>query len=157
YDSLFLGLYLGMEMDSFYNRCWELNKDSLVRQGPMNQSVLLEMPNQFNAPASMFFYPTPLDGQVYEMLVRFSYHSWSPWNKEFHAKALKPLVLEYINSQYPGEFHETKDKDGQRVSYQVKGNRRILIGEDTEQYVKVVFTDLSQEEAYLNQRKQAAQ
>ncbi len=157
YDSLFFGLYLGMRMDSFYNRCWELNKDSILRQGPMNQSVLFELPEEFGSPASMFFYPTPFEGNMYEMPVRFSYRSWSPWNKEFHSDKLLPLVQGYLQERYPGEFYETKDKDGQRVLYQIKGNRRILLGLDTDQYVKAVFTDLTQEQAYLNQRKQAAQ
>lgn len=157
YDSLFFGFYLGMSMDSFYNRCWEMNRDSLVRQGPMNQSVLYEMPNTFNHPAEMFFYPYPYQGKVYEMPVRFSYNAWSPWNKQFHSDKLRPHVLKYMEEQYPGPFLQTRDKDGQEVYVQVKGNRRIMIGLDSDQYVKVVFTDLSKEQEYLNTKKQAVQ
>ncbi len=39
YDSLFLGLYLGMPEKDFYIHCWELNKKGLIRQGSNNTTV----------------------------------------------------------------------------------------------------------------------
>jgi len=37
-DSLFLGLYLGMTMDDFYARCWEMNKMGLIMNSNLQPS-----------------------------------------------------------------------------------------------------------------------
>ena len=38
-DSIFFDLHFGMTSKEFYDRCWELNKQEVVKEGPSNSSV----------------------------------------------------------------------------------------------------------------------
>jgi hypothetical protein len=38
-DSLFMGLYLGMNEKDFYTHCWKLNAQGLIKQGMRNTTV----------------------------------------------------------------------------------------------------------------------
>ena len=61
YDSLFLGLYLGMPEKDFYIHCWELNKKGLIRQGSNNTTVEYRMEDELKYPGIMNFYPSFVD------------------------------------------------------------------------------------------------
>ena len=87
YDSLFLGMYLGMEQKDFFAYCWELNKQQIIRQGARNTTVEYE-PEGMKFPAKMEFYPDFQEEKIYQMPVWFSYKSFSAWNKEFSADSL---------------------------------------------------------------------
>ena len=88
YDSLFMGISFGMTQDEFFNHCWKMNKDSVVRQGTANMSVQYDLNEELKYPATMNFYPVFGDGKIVEMPVRFIYNGWAPWNKELSAAKL---------------------------------------------------------------------
>jgi hypothetical protein len=48
YDSLFLGIYFGMDRKEFYNYCWEMNKQKKFTHGPTNQSVEYRLDENVN-------------------------------------------------------------------------------------------------------------
>ncbi len=48
YDSLFMGISLGMTEEAFYKHCWKLNDDSLVKQGTSNMSVEYSIKEELN-------------------------------------------------------------------------------------------------------------
>ena len=56
YDTLFLGMYLGMTKKDFYTHCWALNKRGLIRQGPGNASVYYKSV-KLKDTVEMNFYP----------------------------------------------------------------------------------------------------
>jgi hypothetical protein len=68
YDSLFLGLKLGMTNHQFYGHCWEMNKQGLIRQGSGNTSVNYNVEN-LKSPAEMNFYPDFYHGRIWRMPV----------------------------------------------------------------------------------------
>ncbi len=57
YDSLFLGLYFGMEEKKFYLHCWNLNHKGLIKQGTSNTTAEYELKDELKYPALMNFYP----------------------------------------------------------------------------------------------------
>ena len=99
YDSLFLGLSLGMSMDEFYDRCWQMNKQGLIMEGANNTTVRYEI-QEFQHPASMEFYPSSENGKVTAMPISFMYDAWAPWNKELQAKELIIEVIKLMESWY---------------------------------------------------------
>ena len=43
YDSIFLNMHLGMDKKDFFDLCWKMNKEGLVKQGDKNTSVQFKM------------------------------------------------------------------------------------------------------------------
>jgi len=149
HDSLFLGIYLGMSAPDFYQQCWQLNRDSLVRQGPSNLSVqhLIE---DFRDVTYMQFYPTFTRTDtpyIYEMPVLFEYQAWTPWNPEFHADSLLPEVLARLRQWYGGDFMRLEHPRKGVAYVKIDGNRRLTVFRKSNRYVQATFTDMLAEEA----------
>jgi hypothetical protein len=144
YDSLFMGLYLGMPEKEFYTRCWNLNRQGLVRQGSTNTSVLYEMKHELKYPASMDFYPRFVEGKIAEMPVQFKYSGWAPWNKKLSAENLETDVYHYYKNKYGSGFIKVRHPKRGLAYVQIKGNRRITIFIGDESTVWAVMTDLTQ-------------
>ena len=89
YDSLFLGLYLGMPEKDFYIHCWELNKKGLIRQGSNNTTVEYRMEDELKYPGIMNFYPSFVDSKIAEMPVKLTYAGWAPWNQKLSSDSLQ--------------------------------------------------------------------
>ncbi len=142
YDSLFMGLYLGMPEKDFYLHCWQLNKKGLIRQGESNTTVYYDLKNQLKYPAAMDFYPRFMQGKIYEMPVRVKYKGWSPWNKELTSDKLQSDILAWYKKVYGGGFITVKHPQWGNAFVQIKGNRRISIFKENELCVWAVFTDL---------------
>ena len=87
YDSLFMGLSFGMSSELFYEHCWGLHRDSLVRQGSANMSVQYDLNEELNYPATMNFYPVFFENRIVEMPVRFIYNGWAPSVSYTHLRA----------------------------------------------------------------------
>lgn len=148
YDSLFLGISFGMRADSFYEHCFSLNRQQIVKEGMGNTSVLYE-PKVFNGEVAMNFYPEfnkETEG-IRRMPVLFNYYGWAPWNKPYHADSLLPKVLDMFNDWYGGDFLEITHPDKGSVFVKVNGNRRIRVFAKDDQFVQAIFKDLTQEEA----------
>jgi hypothetical protein len=126
----------------FFDHCWKMNKDSLVRQGMANMSVQYDINKELKYPATMNFYPVFDSGKIVEMPVRFIYNGWAPWNKELSASSLAKDVKNWYKDTYGKGFitvtHPTKGEAYTRID----GNRRITIYIENDLYVWAVFTDM---------------
>ncbi len=141
-DSLFLGLSFGMTDEEFFDHCWKMNRDSLVKQGMANMSVQYDLNEELEYPATMNFYPVFDSSKIVEMPVRFLYNGWAPWNKELSASNLALDVKRWFEEVYGKGFitvaHPTKGEAYTRID----GNRRITIYIENDLYVWAVFTDM---------------
>jgi len=142
YDSLFLGLYLGMPQKDFYTHCWKLNKQGLVMQGGTNRTVEYFVKNELKYPATMNFYPNFVNDKISEMPVRFVYSGWAPWNKELTSDKLQAEVLLWYKRLYGNDFIEVQHPTKGFAYIKIDGNRRISIYKEDELHVMAVFTDM---------------
>ncbi len=142
YDSLFMGLYLGMTEKDFYLHCWQLNKKGLIRQGESNTTVYYTLKNQLKYPAAMDFYPKFIQGKIFEMPVRFKYVGWAPWNKNLSSDNLQNNLVKWYEKTYGKGFIEVSHSLHGTAFVKVDGNRRISIFKESDLYVWAVFTDL---------------
>lgn len=141
-DSLFLGLSFGMSQKEFFDHCWKMNKDSLVRQGMANMSVQYDINYELKYPATMNFYPIFENGKIVEMPVRFIYNGWAPWNKDLSASNLAKDVKSWYEDVYgKGFITVTHPMKGEAYT-RIDGNRRITIYIENDLYVWAVFTDM---------------
>ena len=144
YDSLFLGLKFGMTRNEFFEHCWELNKQKKLWHSSRNDAVLYRI-NNFKYEAKMEFYPNFEDEKIYEMPVRFQYVGWSPLVKELSSDSLRVEVMGLMEKWYGADFMKMEKETGEYAMVRVDGNRRIIITRDSDQSVKVLFTDLTVE------------
>ena len=145
YDSLFMGLSFGMTSEEFFEHCWGLNKDSLVKQGSANMSVQYDINEEFKYPATMNFYPIFGDDRIVEMPVRFIYNGWAPWNKELAPDKLAMEVKHWYEDIYgKGFITITHPLKGEAYT-KIDGNRRITIYVENDLYVWAIFTDMLHE------------
>lgn len=142
YDSLFLGLSMGMTSEEFYKHCWGLNRDSIVRQGTANMSVQYDLNQELDYPATMNFYPIFNENSIVEMPVRFIYNGWAPWNKELSADNLAKDVKRWYEEIYGKGFITISHPMNGEAYTKIDGNRRITIYVENDLYVWAIFTDM---------------
>lgn len=142
-DSLFLGYYLGMTKQEFYDHSWSLNKQKKVIQGDGNKSVMYEV-DELNHKAKMNFYPKFYEDKIHIMPVRYSYNGWAPWNKDLWSDSLLVDLLDLYEEKYNTDFKEIDHPDFDRSAYvSIQGNRSISMFKQDDQHVLVTFTDLN--------------
>jgi len=142
YDSLFMGLSFGMTQKEFYEHCWNMNKDSIIKQGSANMSVQYDLNEELEHPATMNFYPKFDSGKIVEMPVRFIYNGWAPWTKELSASNLAIDVKNWYEDIYgKGFITVTHPMNGDAYT-KIDGNRRITIYVENDLYVWARFTDM---------------
>jgi len=143
YDSIFLGIYLGMTNKDFYQHCWDLNKQGLLTNGSENNSVLWKMDTGFAHGVDINFYPDFDEGKIFRMRTTFNYQAWAPWNKHLGADSLKNEVVKLYKKWY-GEQNliELSDNERGKIFVKVDGNRRITIGRYDDRHIKIEYTDL---------------
>ena len=142
YDSLFMGLSFGMTQKEFYEHCWNMNKDSIIKQGSANMSVQYDLNEELEHPATMNFYPKFDSGKIVEMPVRFIYNGWAPWTKELSASNLAKDVKNWYEDIYgKGFITVTHPMNGDAYT-KIDGNRRITIYVENDLYVWARFTDM---------------
>jgi hypothetical protein len=142
-DSLFMGLYLGMPEKDFYTKCWKLNHQGLIRQGPKNTTVEYVMKDELKYPCTMDFYPGFVEGKISEMPVKFVYTGWAPWNKKLSSDSLQLDVLHWFKKKYGDQFMKVDHPKRGTAYIKLDGNRRITIFKEYEMSVWAVFTDMS--------------
>ena len=142
YDSLFFDLHLGMTSKAFYDRCWELNKQQIVKEGPSNSSVKYMIKEGVKYNVEMLFYPKFQKDKVYMMLTTFSYEGWAPWNRERFSNVLIEDIKKLMESWYGKGFITVQGENNQKLYVMVQGNRRITISIKDDKDVMVRFTDL---------------
>lgn len=131
-DSLVFGIKFGDTRNDFYGKCFDLNREKLVTQGPGNTSVqyifedslLHDEPTQIR----MLFYPSfDKDDVISQMTFEFSYTGWAPWNKAAHADSLKEKTMQLLMLWYKGNEFVTAEVNSTRIPVKVDGNRRLLV------------------------------
>jgi|WetSurSiteA1Bulk_404760.scaffolds.fasta_scaffold03521_3 hypothetical protein len=142
-DSLFMGLYFGMPEKDFYTKCWKLNQQGLIKQGPKNRTVEYMVKKELRFPGSMNFYPDFVDGKIAEMPVQFAYTGWAPWNKKLSSDSLQIDVLHWFEKKYGKKFMKIDHPTKGSAFVNLDGNRRITIFKEDEMSVWAVFTDMS--------------
>lgn len=143
YDSLFMGLYLGMTQKNFYLHCWELNRKGLIRQGPDNRTVEYQLRNELKYPATMNFYPSFVEGKIAEMPVKFTYSGWAPWNMKLSSDSLQTNVLKWYEKEYGNHFIKVDHPKRGSAYVKINGNRRITIFRENDINVWAIFSDMS--------------
>jgi len=142
YDSLFMGISLGMTSKEFYQHCWGLNKDSIVRQGSTNMSVQYDINKELDYPATMNFYPSFAEDRIVEMPVRFIYNGWAPWTRELSASNLALDVKHWYEDIYGKGFITVSHPMNGEAYTKIDGNRRITIYVENDLDVWAIFTDM---------------
>ena len=142
YDSLFMGLSFGMTQKEFYEHCWDMNKDSIIKQGSANMSVQYDINEELEHPATMNFYPRFDSGKIVEMPVRFIYNGWAPWTKELSPDKLAKDVKSWYEDIYGKGFISVTHPFNGTAYTKIDGNRRITIYVENDLYVWAIFTDL---------------
>lgn len=146
YDSLFLGLSFGDQQKAFYKKCWDLNKQGLVQQGPGNTTVQYMINENTPAAITMLFYPEfNASKQIESMEVKFSYVAWAPWNKQYHSDKLIEEIKGLLQKWYKGNTFIKVDMEKwpNEIWVKVDGNRRISLIRKDEQTVIAKMDDLS--------------
>lgn len=146
-DSLLFGIEFGDTRNAFYGKCYDLNKDSLITQGPNGTSVQYLFVDSLvhTRPTRMrlLFFPT-FDEQeeIAEMKMEFSYQGWAPWNRELQSDSLERKLILLLEKWYEGNPFITANVREMKVPAKVDGNRRILIDIKDAQSVRVMVQDI---------------
>jgi hypothetical protein len=148
-DSLMLGLKMGQTQKEFFDRCWKLNRDKIVTNGP-DGYVMYELPvkkeNGKGDAITMLFYGIfNEDKTMTGMNFQFYYESWSLWNKSLQSDRLIKEVKSRLMEWYPGnDFITVKLKNDEgEIFVKVDGIRRITIKPlDDNRVVKAQIDDL---------------
>ncbi len=156
YDSLFLGISLGMEKKAFFDHCWEYNRKRIFTHGPTNQNVEYVLETELNRPVSMRFYPTFHNDKIFEMPVTFSYAAWAPWAWETKSDSLFVRILPLFKKWYGEDFKELDHPTMGKIYYKMDGKRRINLFIKDDQFVQAVFTDLKVEKEIKEALSEAA-
>ena len=150
YDELVFDMKFGYTKKQFFDRCWELNNQKLVDQGPNNkfvQHILKSKDSSDGKSVSMLFYGSFNNQNIMTgMDMEFSYVAWAPWNKDLYAQKLVPALKDTLQKWYPGNgFIPLKIKElDQDALVKVDGNRQITIYTKNTKDVVVKITDLKE-------------
>jgi hypothetical protein len=145
-DSIILGIKFGHTVQDFFARCYDLNREKLVTQGPSGNTVqylFYDPITSDSAQMRLIFFPTfDRTSKIAEMNMEFSYVAWAPWNKHLSADSLKPKAMKLLMKWYQGnEFVVAKREKGDLI-VKVDGNRRILVSNKDTQSVSVKVQDI---------------
>jgi hypothetical protein len=142
YDTLFLGLYFGMNQKDFYMHCWKLNQKGLIRQGSNNSTVEYQTRQELKHPGTINFYPAFLEDKICELPMEFAYNGWAPWNKKMSSEVLQKDVLRWCRKNYGGGFIKVRHPERGLAFIKIDGNRRITIFRKDDLHVWAIFTDI---------------
>lgn len=146
-DSLLFGIKFGDTRNDFFGKCFDLNKQRLVTQGPGNTTVQYVFKDSLvhDEPAELrlLFYPAfDKNESIDEMGLEFSYLGWSPWNKALQSDSLKLKTMELLMLWYKGNEFVMADVNDRKIPVKLDGNRRILVYEKDPQSVAVRIQDI---------------
>jgi len=144
HDSLFLGVNMGMDLQEFYDHCWKLNKQGIVKEGGKNMSVEYIFKDSLNNPIAFNFYPYLQESKIIHMYnTSFYYYGWAPWNKHLQSDKLFEMLQVILMEWHGGNEPFTQIKDGKKHIYKIDGNRMIDLFIHDEKTVVATYTDLS--------------
>ena len=141
-DSLFLGIKLGMDQREFFDHCWELNQQQIIKQGGEEILVEYKMKEGLAQPVVMKFFPEFYKDKIYQVPVSFTYEAWAPWNKSLFSDKLQLDLLRFFEKKYGKGFIKVEHPKRGIAYVKVDSNRRISIYKKNDSDVAVLFTDM---------------
>lgn len=148
YDSLFFGIGFGQSKKTFYDICWEKNREGIFSAGGPNNFVKYSMivDNTMTRDIEMYFYPE-FDEQekITGMEMEYKFRAWSPWNEDLMSYQLLPILKDTLLRWYGGNnFIEIAgESDLESIWVKVDGNRRIAIKPKDDERLMVKIVDLT--------------
>jgi len=146
HDSVFMGVYLEMPMQQFYDHCFELNQRGVFYKNPGSVDVRYTFEDEFSSPVVFVFFPEGGHQSIQKVKGQMFYKNWAPFAKKFAAEYLQEELKEKMESWYPGNsFLRVPHPHGYwPYSYvKVDGNRKIhLFRSFNDGKVEVVFENL---------------
>ena len=141
-DTLFLGYYLGMPKQEFFDHSWELNQRKIVR----GDSFVRYRLEGYSNDATMIFYPDFKEGRIHRMPVEIQFDAWAIWNRELYSDSLIVEVLNNFEEIYGSGFIQAvHPQAGKPAWIKIDGNRRISVYRHDDRKVRVEFLDLTSE------------
>lgn len=141
-DSLFLGYYLGMEDEDFFDHSWELNQQNVITGDSRIRYKLQKLSND----ATMTFYPSFKNGRINRMPVEIQFDAWAIWNRELYSDSLIVELVDYYEEIYGSGFIHTVHPELEKESWiKVDGNRRISVYQKDDMRAHIEFLDLTAE------------
>lgn len=131
-DSILLGIRFGDTRNEFFGKCFDLNKQHLVSQGPRGiavqylytDSLVHEQPIQIK----LLFSPSfDQNDTLSDMDLEFSYQAWAPWNRELQSDSMKIKVMRLLMLWYKGNEFISIKMDTAKIPIKLDGNRRLMI------------------------------
>lgn len=133
-DSLLFEMKFGQTRQEFYDQCWKLNSQKIIKQGSNNNFVQYHLPQKegdssINSIKMLFYGIFDKEKIMRGMDMRFSYNAWSLWNESTHSDKLITVVKDTLQSWYPGNgfIEVTMKRSKKDIFVKVDGNRRIII------------------------------
>lgn len=151
YNEMMFDMKIGLSKKEFYGKCWQLNKEKLVAQGPSNQYVrhVLDSVSPIYNPSSriemLFFGLFDDEDLMRGMRFRFSYTAWAPWNKELQPEKLQEEIKGMMETLYPGNdfFNLDTKVNDQPIAVKIDGNRLITVYVFDNRFVQAYIEDLN--------------
>ena len=151
HKKMIFDMEIGSTKKDFYGKCWQLNKDKLVAQGPSNQYVrhVLDSVSPIYNPSSkmemLFFGLFDEEDVMRGMRFRFSYTAWAPWNKELQPEKLQKEIKQMMMMLFPGNdfFDLEKKVNDSPIAVKVDGNRLITVFVFDNRFVQAYIEDLN--------------
>lgn len=146
-DSLVFDFHFGDSKQHFFEKCMELNKQQIIKEGPSNKFVqyTLQAKDTTQSSVQMLFYGIFNEENIMTgMDMRFSYNFWSAWSDDYSAQKLVPQLKDTLMSWYPGnDFIPIKLPNSKLEAFvKVDANRQILIYTKDTKDVTVKIEDL---------------
>jgi hypothetical protein len=146
-DSILFGINFGDSRQDFYGRCFDLNKQQLVMQGPGNNSVQYTFRDSIvhKEPQEirMLFFPNFDDNdRIAEMQMEFSYVGSAIYDKSLEADSLNLRLQDLLVAWYKGNEFVNAHLDEKDLPVKVDGNRRIILYNTDMHSVTVRVQDL---------------
>jgi hypothetical protein len=148
YDSTIFNLKFGEIRDTFFKKCYALNKQQLVTEGSGEEvrHKLKLIPGEDSVKAKeLNFYGIFDENKIMVgMTMRYSYNAWAPWNKELQSDYLMKDVENMILEGYGGNNFIPIKIDGIKgdVLVKIDGNRRFLMYPEDPRYIRVKIDNM---------------
>ena len=119
---MFFGINLGQPKQEFFQTCWDLQKQGLLTNSTWQNYVQHNLSDEA-LKIQMHFYPeTDAQNNISEMDVLFDYSGWAPWNEQFSAESLMPVVMDTLQSWYQGnEFFNVELENEEDIWVKIDG------------------------------------
>lgn len=134
HEELLFDFVFDQTRQKFYDQCWEMNRDTIISQGPKNLYAMHMIEpgtyeNQDDEIQMLFYGIFDHDKIMHGMDIRYSYPKWSLWNEDYNSDKLIPIIKKYFLKKFPGnDFITIPLKKVDKTTYvKVDRNRQITI------------------------------